>query len=53
MSYKGQVLRGEKYFHLMTEEELAKEPANSSKNADVAVYLESCKKVEVKTKGKK
>ena len=48
MDYKSQVLRGEKWFHLLTEEQLAKEPASSSKPADVAVYLESCKKVETK-----
>jgi len=57
MSNKGQILRGEKWFHLMTPEELAKEPENSSKPGDVAVYLESCKKVEEerasKSKGKK
>ena len=55
VNYKAQVLRGEKWFHLMTEKELAAEPADSSKPGDVAVYLESCKKVEetVKPKGKK
>ena len=52
MNYKAQVLRGEKWFHLMTEEQLAKEPENSSKPADVAVYLESVKKVEEKAKSK-
>ena len=67
VNYKAQVLRGEKWFHLMTAEQLAKEPANSSKPGDVAVYLESVEKVkaskevkeveveevEVKSKGKK
>jgi len=57
VNYKAQVLRGEKWFHLLTEEELSKEPENSSKPGDVAVYLESCNKVKeeksVKSKGKK
>lgn len=46
VNYKAQVLRGEKWFHLMTPEQLAKEPANSSKPEDVAVYLESVEKVK-------
>ena len=64
VNYKAQVLRGEKWYHLMTAEELAKEPENSSKPGDVAVYKESCEKVveereekrkipELKKKGKK
>ncbi len=53
VNYKAQVLRGEKWFHLMTEEQLAKEPENSSKPGDVAVYLESCAKVEEAKKSKK
>lgn len=57
MNYKAQVLRGEKWFNLLTKEELEKEPENSSKPGDVEVYLESCKKVkeekEAKSKGKK
>lgn len=48
--YKAQVLRGNKWFQLMTPEELAKEPKNSSKPGDVEVYLESCKKAEEKAK---
>lgn len=50
MSYKGQVLRGEKWFHLMSEEELAKDP---DKLADVEVYKESQKKVETEEKKSK
>lgn len=55
MSYKGQVLRGEKWYHLMTEEQLAKEPENSSKHEDIKVYLASKEKVkeELKSKEKK
>jgi len=49
MSYKGQVLRGEKWFHLMTEKEIAKD---ADKAAEVAVYLESKKKVEAKKEEK-
>tara|TARA_R100000501_G_C2508398_1_gene41135 strand:- start:282 stop:437 length:156 start_codon:yes stop_codon:yes gene_type:complete len=49
MSYKGQVLRGEKWFHLMSEEELAKDP---DKMKDVEVYKESQAKVK-ETKPKK
>jgi len=53
MNYKAQVLRGEKWFHLMTAEQLAKEPENSSKPGDVEVYLKSCEKVkEEKSKSK-
>ena len=52
MSYKGQVLRGEKWAALMTEAQIAKEPADSSKLADIEVYKESCEKV-AETKPKK
>jgi len=52
MSYKGQVLRGEKWFHLMTEEQLAKEPAESSKPGDVEAYLK-LREEEAKKKGGK
>lgn len=48
MGYKGQVLRGEKWFHLMTAEQLKKEPKDSSKLSDIAVYKESCEKVKAK-----
>ena len=40
MSYKGQVLRGEKW------NTLCPNTTNKSKKADIAVYLESQKKVE-------
>ena len=58
VNYKAQVLRGEKWFHLMTEEELLNEPKDSSKPGDVAIYKESCAKVveekkESKKKGEK
>ena len=57
MGYKGQVLRGEKWATLMTEEQLTKEPAYSSKLKDIEVYKESQAKVEAKledkSKGKK
>jgi len=52
VNYQAQVLRGEKWFHLMTEKELSEEPENSSKPADVAVYLESQAKVEAKVEEK-
>jgi len=53
MGYKGQVLRGEKWATLMTEEQLAKEPAYSSKLADIEVYKESQAKVEAKLENNK
>ena len=60
MSYKGQVLRGEKWNALMTAKQLKEEPEGSSKLADIAVYkehlkkeAESKKKQEVKPKEKK
>ena len=49
MSYKGAVLRGEKWFHLMTEKEWK---ADESKKVEVELYLESQKKVEEKAKPK-
>jgi len=45
-NYQAQVLRGEKWFNLMTAKELAAEPENSSKPGDVEVYKESCQKVK-------
>ena len=53
MNYEAQVLRGEKWFHLMTPAELAAEPQGSSKNEDVKIYLESCEKVKAEKKPKK
>jgi len=43
VNYQAQVLRGEKWFHLMSEEDIAK--AGGSIPGDVKVYLESKAKV--------
>ena len=52
MSYKGQVLRGEKWFHLSQRDGWT---PDEDKQKDIDVYLESKAKVEaeVKSKGKK
>jgi len=49
MNYKFQVLRGEKWFHLMSKEDIDKlEKTNSSIPEDVKVYLASVEKVKAK-----
>ena len=52
MSYKGAVLRGEKYFHLCPKTE------DADKLAEIEIYKESKRKIkdekaEAKSKGKK
>jgi hypothetical protein len=55
MSYKGQVLRGEKWAHLMSKEAI--EEAGGAIKSDVEIYLKSEEKVkaekETKSKVKK
>ena len=54
MSYKGQVLRGEKFAVLYTEDEMKKEDAKCGGCiwADYQVFLESEKKVKAKMEKK-
>lgn len=52
LNYQAQVLRGEKWSYLMSEEEISKlEGTNSSIPGDVKLFLES--EAKVKSKGKK
>jgi len=47
MSYKGQVLRGEKWYHL------DRDTKDENKLADIKVYLESVEKVKKEREEKK